>query len=264
MNETEFWSVIDRATQSATAKTERETTKALAWELLPLSESEIKQWDAYLHGYRDLADTSKMFAAAVVINSGSSDDCFMDFCVWVMMQGRAVYEAALANPDSLAELDLPFEWAEWELCGYAGDYAFELKQQIQFLSADTPDVQALFQKYAHRPNLETEIRQSALDYTMHHRMRPHEWEPDRERKQLEEDVANLLHQYGPVKFLNRGTSPKEHRHLVQQLGRGLVIDREKVWPMDSHALPHIWKKRMAWEEEEELRESQRPHGGGAR
>jgi hypothetical protein len=40
--------------------------------------------------------------AAYVIGGGLSDDGFSDFRSWLVLQGRAVFEAALADPDSLA------------------------------------------------------------------------------------------------------------------------------------------------------------------
>ena len=258
MNTDEFWNLIDLATKNAAAKTHRDMAKALTLALLPLPEQDIIQWDALLHAYRDLADTSKMYAAAVVINGGSSDDCFMDFRVWVIMQGRAAYEAALADPDSLAKLDIPFNWAEWELCGYAGAYAFTLKQHLQFLSTDPPGMQTLLQKYAHRPNLLSEVWQSALDYSMHHQMRPKEWQPDMERKQLAENVASLLHQRGRGRDMyDFPYSMEEHQQLMRQLGQDLVIDREECSPIHTDSVQHIWEKRLAWENEEDLRKRQR-------
>ncbi|GAA1585730.1 hypothetical protein GCM10009678_80400 [Actinomadura kijaniata] len=43
-----------------------------------------------------------LWGAAYLINGGASDDGFDYFRGWLVSQGRAVYEAALADPDSLA------------------------------------------------------------------------------------------------------------------------------------------------------------------
>ena len=42
-----------------------------------------------------------------MINGGSSDDGFHYFRAWLISRGQAVYEAAVANPDSLAGLTEP-------------------------------------------------------------------------------------------------------------------------------------------------------------
>ncbi|WP_232660563.1 DUF4240 domain-containing protein [Pseudonocardia sp. TRM90224] len=45
-----------------------------------------------------------LWEAAYLINGGCSDDGFEYFRGWLIMQGRAVFERAVADPDSLAEL----------------------------------------------------------------------------------------------------------------------------------------------------------------
>ncbi len=44
-----------------------------------------------------------LWGAAYLVNGGCSDDGFQYFRWWLVLQGRAVYEAAIADPDSLAE-----------------------------------------------------------------------------------------------------------------------------------------------------------------
>ena len=44
-----------------------------------------------------------LWAAAYIIEGGCSDDGFMDFRYWLISMGRDVYEAATADPESLAE-----------------------------------------------------------------------------------------------------------------------------------------------------------------
>jgi Protein of unknown function (DUF4240) len=45
-----------------------------------------------------------LWGAAYLLNFGSSDDGFDDFRGWLLAQGRAVWEAALRDPDGLAKL----------------------------------------------------------------------------------------------------------------------------------------------------------------
>lgn len=44
----------------------------------------------------------RVWGAAYLINGGCSDDCFVYFRAWLIMQGRTVFEATLRDPDSLA------------------------------------------------------------------------------------------------------------------------------------------------------------------
>jgi hypothetical protein len=47
---------------------------------------------------------AKLWAAAYLINGGCSDDGFDYFRGWLLAQGKTVFFAAIANPDSLAEV----------------------------------------------------------------------------------------------------------------------------------------------------------------
>lgn len=58
-----------------------------------------------------------LWAAAYIINGGCSDDGFRYFRDWLISEGRSVFEKALKDPDSLA--DLPHvDPAELESFGY--------------------------------------------------------------------------------------------------------------------------------------------------
>jgi hypothetical protein len=58
-----------------------------------------------------------------------SDDSFLYFLGWLLAQGRATFEAAVGDPDSL--VDHPAVWAEWQLeCEailYAAMMAYEAR-----------------------------------------------------------------------------------------------------------------------------------------
>src|SRR5262249_60345691 len=44
-----------------------------------------------------------LWGAAYIIAGGYSDDAFMDFRSWLISKGEAVYNAAMKNPETLAE-----------------------------------------------------------------------------------------------------------------------------------------------------------------
>jgi hypothetical protein len=68
-----------------------------------------------LRRYLNEAYTCDLWGAADVIHGGCSDDGFEYFRCWLVSRGRRVYEAALADPDSLAQQDVrPGPWNVWE------------------------------------------------------------------------------------------------------------------------------------------------------
>jgi hypothetical protein len=65
-----------------------------------------------------------------VVHGGCSDDGFEYFRRWLVSRGRYVYEAALANPDSLAQLEArpgPDGVWEFEEIYYVAKEVFEEK-----------------------------------------------------------------------------------------------------------------------------------------
>jgi len=65
-----------------------------------------------------------LWGAAYIIGGGCSDDGFIDFQYGLIAKGREIYESALANPDSLADLAIPGEIPN-ELFGYVADNVYE-------------------------------------------------------------------------------------------------------------------------------------------
>jgi hypothetical protein len=65
------------------------------------------------------AYTVDLWGAAYLINGGSSDDGFYYFRCWLVGMGKKVYENALANPDSLADVVTVGEEYEAEIYGVA-------------------------------------------------------------------------------------------------------------------------------------------------
>ena len=63
-------------------------------------------------------------AAGIMKEYGCSDDGFIDFRAWLIAQGREVYFAALADPDSLADV-VPYGDCCFEQLSYVGDYVYE-------------------------------------------------------------------------------------------------------------------------------------------
>jgi hypothetical protein len=96
-----------------------------------------------------------LWAAAYLINSGASEDGFDSFRGWLLAQGREVWEAALTDPDSLADVvdeDRPegFEGFDGEGMLHVGSHAYKnltgdeaaYWKAVDRDAPDTPDLPA--------------------------------------------------------------------------------------------------------------------------
>jgi uncharacterized protein DUF4240 len=118
-----------RATVTDSAVEADEVAQDLAEVLADRPAGEIAGFEVELD--RLLAESYRwdLWAAAYLINGGCSDDGFDYFRGWLVAQGRASWEAALADPDSLADLvadaDLGDDGVECEALLDAAAEAYE-------------------------------------------------------------------------------------------------------------------------------------------
>jgi hypothetical protein len=96
----QFWRVIEDAYRADGA----EHFEALKARLAQLPVEDLVRFQARFDELMDAANLIDLWGAATLINGGCSDDGFHDFRAWLIGRGRHVYEAALKNPDSLAEV----------------------------------------------------------------------------------------------------------------------------------------------------------------
>jgi hypothetical protein len=104
MTRDEFWDIIEEA-RSAVGKSS-EIPGWLKCRLAALPEAEIIDFGSHFRECEGISYDARVWLAAAVILGGCGDDSFWDFRGWLIAQGRKVFEAALAEPDSLAELEL--------------------------------------------------------------------------------------------------------------------------------------------------------------
>lgn len=103
MNEQVFWKIIKRAKSEADGDVEG-IAEGVYEQLVELSPHEIESFQAILDSKLADAYTYKLWGAAYLMNGGCSDDGFDYFRAWLVAQGQNTYEAALADPDSLAKI----------------------------------------------------------------------------------------------------------------------------------------------------------------
>jgi hypothetical protein len=123
-----FWAIIARA--AAADQDPDAHMEALGAELRKLALDEIIAFEVAFRRYLNEAYTWDLWGAAFVIHGGCSDDGFEYFRRWLVSRGRDVYEAALADPDGLAQLDVrpgPDDVWEFEEIYYVAKDVFEEK-----------------------------------------------------------------------------------------------------------------------------------------
>jgi hypothetical protein len=110
-------------------------------ELAKLDLDELAFFDNRFDELTDAAYRRDLWSVAALINCGASDDGFYYFRCWLVGMGKLVYEAALANPDSLADVCVPEEDYEAEIygairiawCNYRGGSEEELDRAFERL-----------------------------------------------------------------------------------------------------------------------------------
>lgn len=123
------------AKHASTGDLERQVS-LLVVSLVQLSPEEIVGFADVLDALMARSYRNDLWGAAYVINGGCSDDGFDYFRGWLLAQGEQVFEAALRDPDSLAEA-VPAEvgsqgppeesrWIGCEAILYVADDAYEV------------------------------------------------------------------------------------------------------------------------------------------
>jgi hypothetical protein len=103
IDENQFWNLIAKA--KAAAKKTDEIPNWLEQRLSEFTAEEILDFGSWLATFLSRSNDEKLWAAASIIASGCSDDGFVYFQCWLIAQGKTIYENAVANPDSLADIE---------------------------------------------------------------------------------------------------------------------------------------------------------------
>lgn len=124
INKESFWDLIHEA-KNACGQDMDAMLAYLKDRLVSMGPMQAQNFHDIIHVYEDLADKFGLWDAAGIMKEyGCSDDGFIDFRAWLIAQGREVYFAALADPDSLADV-VPYGDCCFEQLSYVGDYAYE-------------------------------------------------------------------------------------------------------------------------------------------
>lgn len=127
MNKEQFWQLISEM------NAQEETSEWLMEQLASRSENEITDYEIHFQTAFKESYTSSLWATSYIIFGGCSDDAFDYFRGWLIACGQEVFELAMQDPDSLANL-IPDFFEEEELIPECGEMlmvaleAFSLKK----------------------------------------------------------------------------------------------------------------------------------------
>ncbi|MET7984015.1 MULTISPECIES: DUF4240 domain-containing protein [unclassified Streptomyces] len=127
MDETEFWQLVDTTRETAEGDPE-EQADLLVERLVQLDPDSVLDFARHFESRYNRAYRWDLWGAAWVLLDGASDDAFDFFRCWLIGQGREVFEGAMHDPDTLAELLEDFDEeidGDGEELGYAADEAYE-------------------------------------------------------------------------------------------------------------------------------------------
>jgi hypothetical protein len=103
MGITEFWELLDK-TRKAAGGDPRKQSDLLTNELAKLHENEIILFNQIFRDFKDRAYIGNLWDAAAVIMYGCSDDGFQEFREWLVGRGKAAYENAINDPETLVDI----------------------------------------------------------------------------------------------------------------------------------------------------------------
>ena len=130
MDKAQFWRLIEDALAKSGGECEAQAA-ALKSSLSLLPAEELIAFERIFNECRQDAYRWDLWGAAVMLNGGSSDDGFEYFRWWLIGQGQAIFEGALADPDSLADLiTTDIEWGDaWLECESIAYVALEVYEE---------------------------------------------------------------------------------------------------------------------------------------
>jgi hypothetical protein len=103
MDDARFWKILERANSEGGGESEA-VAQGVYERIVALPAAEIESFTTILRTKVAAAYTWKLWGAAYLMNGGCSDDGFEYFRGWLVTQGQKIYEAALADPDSLVDV----------------------------------------------------------------------------------------------------------------------------------------------------------------
>jgi hypothetical protein len=121
-----FWQLIERTRDASNGDSDKQAELIIA-ELVQYPAEAIIEFDWIIRQYMAQAYRQDLWDAAYIINCGCGDGGFKDFRAWLIAQGKAIYEAALEDAETLVNIvEADRETFAFEILVVASD-AYERK-----------------------------------------------------------------------------------------------------------------------------------------
>lgn len=103
-----FWKILDYAFANSKFDSKRKEELILK-QLVKLTPAQIQDFEIIFQQMNQKSSTWKNLAALSIITGFAADDDFYYFRCWLISLGKRNFDQILANPDVLADLDIPLE-----------------------------------------------------------------------------------------------------------------------------------------------------------
>lgn len=120
-----FWEIIQTSIYKGFRNYESRQ-RELRTELLKLDANDILEFSNTFRNLRGQVYNWDFWAAAYIINGGCSDDTFSDFRGWLIGQGRAIFEKAVEDIETLSDIGNTDD-GNWEGLSYIASETYENK-----------------------------------------------------------------------------------------------------------------------------------------
>ncbi len=134
VDENALWRIIEQTRQKAAGDIARQPGE-LRKLLSKRRPAEVAAFGRRMSAVLDQAHTNDLGHAAGLLLGGVGDDSFQDFRVWLLCHGRATFQRALTDPDSIA--DVPFDEGEEDF-GAAERFGYVAADVYEELTGDEP------------------------------------------------------------------------------------------------------------------------------
>jgi hypothetical protein len=109
----QFWNIVEEVHRDSGGDMDTKC-ELLGERLRKLSPEEVQSFYGHFTDCKYRAYDWGLWAAAYIIGGGCSNDCFLDFRSTLISMGREVFERALADPESLADIHYDGKQARYQ------------------------------------------------------------------------------------------------------------------------------------------------------
>ena len=109
----QFWTIVEKVHRASDGDMDRKC-QLLDAELRRLPLEEVVSFHNHFDDCKDRAYNWELWGAAYIIGGGCSDDAFSDFRSTLISMGKLTFERALADPQSLADMNYDADVAHYE------------------------------------------------------------------------------------------------------------------------------------------------------